>query len=293
MNSTNTYQIEYKEKFYFALKIAAALLGYYLIYLGIEKIMSSFSLMAPMAPLLLYIPIILLFLFIRLGLLVGYLRGNAVKVNQNQFPDIHKIITEQSNQLNIKKTPDVYILQSGGLLNAFATRFIGNDYLVLFSDIVEEAYDTSYEALEFIIGHELGHIKRKHMLKSFILFPSMIIPFLNLAYSRACEYTCDSIGASLQPKGALPGMLILTTGKSIWKKTNVDEFIQQGKTERGFWSWFAEKTSTHPKMTKRVDRLYEATKEAATKKVYTTTTYTEPEVKKTETESINNRFMPK
>ncbi len=297
MNSNTSYTVEYKEQFYFALKIVAAIIGYFLIYLGFKNLFSSVPFIT-YAPILVYIPIIVLFLFLRLGLLVGYLRGNSIKINQNQFPDIHKIVTEQSSKLNIKKTPDVYILQSGGLLNAFATRFIGNDYIVLYSDIVEEAYNTSREALEFVIGHELGHIKRKHMLKSFLLFPSLIIPFLNTAYSRACEYTCDSIGASLQPKGALPGMLILTTGKSIWKKTNIDEFIKQEKSERGFWSWFAEIISTHPKMTKRIARLHEATKQFSPiqPKVFEAHTFkTKPEIKEDEEISDPNysKYMPK
>lgn len=248
------YKIEPKENIYFTLKVISGLVGYWLFYVIIKLIFSNENYLT-FVPLLVYIPIIIAFLFLRLGLLIGYLKGNSVKVTDKQFSDINEIVKEQSEKLEIQNVPDVYILQNGGLLNAFATRFIGNNYIVLYSDILDEAYENNYDSLEFIIGHELGHIKRKHMVKSLIFFPSFIIPFLNSAYSRACEYTCDSIGSSLKPTGAQPGILILAAGKKIWEKVNIDEFIKQEKSEIGFWSWFAEKVSTHPKMTKRIMRF--------------------------------------
>lgn len=252
------YKIEPKENFYFALKVIFGLAGYVLFYYIIKLLFSNDNFMS-FVPLLVYIPIILLVLFFRMGLLIGYLKGNSIKVTDKQFSDLNKIVEEQCRTLGMQNVPDVYILQNGGLLNAFAARFMGSNYIVLYSDIVEEAYENNYDSLAFIIGHELGHVKRKHMIKSLIFFPSIIVPFLNGAYSRACEYTCDSIGFSLKPKGAQPGILLLAAGKKIWQKVNVDEFIKQEQTEIGFWSWFAEKVSTHPKLTKRLMRFDQLT----------------------------------
>jgi hypothetical protein len=58
--------------------------------------------------------------------------------------------------------PEAYLLQMGGMLNAFATRFLGRDFLVLYSDVVDGLADNP-DALNFYIGHEIGHIKRKHL----------------------------------------------------------------------------------------------------------------------------------
>lgn len=248
------YSVDPKEGLYFSLKVVFAIIGYAVIYFLVTKLMSSEA-SAAIIPFLLYIPLLLLLLLFRMGLLVGYLRGNSVKVTSKQFSDIYGILLKQCEQLGIRKAPEMFILQSGGLLNAFATRFLGSNYIVIYSDILEEAYDSGYDSVEFVIGHELAHIKRKHMVKSLFLFPSLIIPFLNRAYSRACEYTCDNIGANLNPAGSLSGLLILASGKKLWEKVDSEQFMAQEKTDGGFWSWFAEKISTHPKLTKRLIRL--------------------------------------
>lgn len=187
--------------------------------------------------------------------MIGYIRGNAVKLGPKQFPDIYQVVMSQSQALGLNRIPEVFLLQQGGLLNAFATRFMGSDYVVLYSDLMEEAYKKNQETVDFVIAHELGHIKRNHILKRLIVLPSLMIPFLGNAYSRACEYTCDSIGASLSPEGAHSGLLVLAAGKQLYRKVDAHFFIEQRQTESGFWTWFAEKISTHPHLTNRLARF--------------------------------------
>lgn len=251
MKNTLKFEINKKENLYFGLKVVFAIIGYVLFFFLIKTLLSSEK-PEIFIPLVFYAVLIIIYLFFRLGLLIGYIKGNAIKVTKSQFANLHSILLTQCKALEIDSVPDMYIMQNGGILNAFATAFMGSNYIVIYSDIAEEVYQNNLETVEFIIGHELGHIKRKHMLKSLLLFPSFIVPFLNSAYSRACEYTCDSIGASLAPKGVKSGLILLASGKNIWKKVNIDKFIEQESTESGFWFWFAEKTSSHPRLTKRV-----------------------------------------
>ena len=202
-----------------------------------------------------YALVIALVLLFQFGILIGYIKGNAVKINETQFSDIYATVVKQSTALGLSYVPDVYLLQVGGLLNAFATRFFGRNYIVIYSDVLEEAYEDNKAAVDFIIGHELGHIKRNHLTKNLLLFPSAFMPFLNAAYSRACEYTCDSIGACLSPQGAQQGLLLLAAGKRLYKKVNIDSYVAQTYQEGGFWKWFAEKVSTHPNLTKRLEKF--------------------------------------
>ena len=79
--------------------------------------------------------------------MIGYLKGNAIRINDNQFPDIYTIATEQARSLGLAEVPTIYILQKGGSLNAFATRFFGRNFIVLYSDILETAYEKGNKAI--------------------------------------------------------------------------------------------------------------------------------------------------
>lgn len=253
MNSKLDYQVNGKEQVYFYIRVFTSLVLYFFI---VRAFLLSIQLTGPevisIYVMYVYVALIIIYLFFRFGVLIGYLGGNAIKLNKNQFPDIYQVVVKQSELLGLTTIPSVYIMQSGGVLNAFAARFLGQNYIVLYSEIVEAAYEQDKAIIEFIIGHELGHIKRNHMAKKLLLMPSYLIPFLGAAYSRACEYTCDNIGHALCPSGVKSGLLILASGKSIYKKVNLKEYLYQDLSEDGFWKWFAEKVSSHPNLTKRL-----------------------------------------
>jgi len=159
--------------------------------------------------------------------------------------------------------PDTYVLQSGGMLNAFATRFASRDFAVIYSDVLELAYKQGEPALRFIVGHEFAHLKRRHIQKRLWLLPALFIPFLGKAYSRACEYTCDRMSAFLNSDGAVDGLLVLAAGKGLYKMVNVQEFVSLAKLQRGFWSVFSEIISTHPHLYKRLQEVTDLNKEIA------------------------------
>ena len=57
------------------------------------------------------------------GLMIGHIKGNAVKVSNSQFPEVYKAAENLSYKIGLESIPDIYVLQSGGMINAFATRF--------------------------------------------------------------------------------------------------------------------------------------------------------------------------
>lgn len=249
------YEVYPMENFYFSIRLIISLIVYALIGLGIMAAIESKAGGAQMFVLFFYAILIVLYLFVSLGLLVGYIRGNAIRITKNQFPEAYAILEKQCDKLGLDSIPAAYVLQSGGILNAFATRFIGRNYVVIYSEVFELAYEQGQDALEFVIGHELGHIKRNHIIKSLYLLPSAIIPFLASAYSRACEFTCDNIGKALNSNGAKDGLLILAAGKQLYKKVNIAEYINEEKVDHSFWKWFSEKVSSHPNLPKRIERM--------------------------------------
>jgi Zn-dependent protease with chaperone function len=192
------------------------------------------------------------------GLALGRIRGNAVRVSERQFPLLHRLATAHARRLGLKKAPSIYVMESGGLLNAFATRFLGRDFVVIYSDVLELALARGEAAVGFIVGHELGHIWRGHLKHRWLTTPARFVPYLGAAYSRACEYTCDRAGAHCQPEGAISGLLVLAAGKQLHAHVDVREYAGQAVSEQNFWVRRAELMSTHPNLPKRIAALIKA-----------------------------------
>lgn len=191
------------------------------------------------------------------ALMIGSIRGNGVKVSREQFPDVYERIEALSFEMRLPKMPDVFIVQSEGALNAFATRFFGRDVVVLYSEIFELARQQGEKELDFIIAHELAHIKRRHLWKGWLTLPAAWIPFLSNAYSRAAEYTCDRHAAHFIGDGeaAKRALTILGVGKRLYTEVNEEAYVRQIKQETNPFVWLAEKLSTHPTLPKRIQHI--------------------------------------
>jgi Zn-dependent protease with chaperone function len=192
------------------------------------------------------------------GLALGRVRGNAVRVSDRQFPQLHRLAAAHARRLGLTQVPAVYVMESGGLLNAFATRFLGRDFVIVHSDVLELALAQGEAAVGFIMGHELAHVWRGHLKHRWLTTPGRFMPYLGAAYSRACEYTCDRLGAYCQPEGAISGLLALAAGKQLHAHVDVREFAAQAETDQGFWIRRAELMSSHPLLPKRVAALVKA-----------------------------------
>jgi len=187
---------------------------------------------------------------------ISYLKGTAVEINSEQFPDLHKQYLACCERLEIKEPPRAYLLAADGMLNALATRFLGRHYIVLYSSIVD-ALESDKDALNFYIGHELGHIRRNHIGKAPLLVFATWLPLVGAAYSRACEYTCDLHGLRCcnSLRSATNAVAVLAAGVEQWKRMNVDQYIRQTQESSGFWMSLHELNGSYPWLTKRMARV--------------------------------------
>ena len=197
----------------------------------------------------------IIYLFAQSGF-ISYLKGNAVRLSEQQYPEIYQMHRQCCEKLNFKTVPEIYLLNGNGVLNALATRFLGRNFVVLFADVVD-ALQRKPGAMKFYLGHELGHIKRKHLLWGPVISPALILPLLGAAYSRACEYTCDMHGQACcdDPKDALSGVAILAAGHEVWNKLNVIQYAEQSRSSGKFWMAFHELISDYPWLAKRMARM--------------------------------------
>lgn len=212
----------------------------------------------------LVIPAAIVFLSFISGQTYGGMMANAVKISENQFPELHNIIKRLSSELNLSEAPDAFLIQEGGLINAFATRlYFRRNYMVFYSDIVEIAYrEGDFESLEFIIAHELAHIKAGHvtLFYNLSIFPIAFVPGLKdllwTALSRAREYTSDRIAIRLAPSGK-KGLIVLSAGEHLYKNVNYEEYLNKARGSEGFWLWSTNLLSTHPALVRRVKAINE------------------------------------
>jgi Zn-dependent protease with chaperone function len=185
--------------------------------------------------------------------LVSHIKGTGVQISEQQFPDLHRQIAACCDKLGQGEQPDAYLMQMGGALNAFATRFFGRNFLVLYSDVVDALADNP-DALNFYIGHEIGHIKRKHLAWSTVLMPASILPLAGAAYSRAREYTCDRHGLAAcdNAVNAEFGMAALAAGGKRWRTMSKSAYIGQVQHTDRFWMSFHELVGDYPWLVKRM-----------------------------------------
>lgn len=186
------------------------------------------------------------------------LYGSSVRVNINQYPEIHKISTEFSQRLGLQHTPDIFICNSNGIVKAKAIKILSKEYVLLSSSLVDLMLaSNNIDALSMIIGHELGHHATGHtnFWKNLFLRPAFIIPFLGAAYSRACEYTADRIGFVLSDNltESQNALFALALGSEhLLQTSNIAEFSNQENDIPDFMGFIQKIFSGHPRTTKRV-----------------------------------------
>lgn len=188
--------------------------------------------------------------------LIAHVKGNGVELSSEQFPDLHAQFIECCKRLEIAPLPQAYILNGNGVLNAFATKFLRDRYIVLTSDIVD-AMQGNAEGLRFYMGHELGHLRMKHISKAVLRWPVLWLPLLGAAYSRARESTCDRHGLACSGSGnaSVLALSVLAAGRARWRTLNVETYVHQSEHARGFWMSFHELISGYPWLTKRAARV--------------------------------------
>jgi Zn-dependent protease with chaperone function len=190
------------------------------------------------------------------GLLVARLKAEAVKIDQTQLPRLATAFQEVCRQVGVAPVPDLYVVQSGGLLNAFTSKHAGRNFVVLYSELLE-TYGPDSPEIRFLLGHELGHIRSRHILKQILLAPGLLMPLLGNAYNRACEASSDRYGAFVSGdiNGSINAMMILAGGKHAKALMDPVPFAAQYRKFRGFFVSWHELISGYPTLSQRVANL--------------------------------------
>lgn len=205
---------------------------------------------------LLYVMVALLAYVFAHSALIAQVKGTGVRLSAQQCPDLYQRYEQCCDKLGIGHKPEVFLLHGDGLFNAMATRFLGRDFVILLSDVVD-AMDEWPDGVNFYIGHELGHIRMGHLTGRKWRAPALWLPLLGAAYARAQESTCDLHGAVCceQPEHAARAMAALAAGAKRWQTMNLDAYREQARESGGFWMSYHELTGSYPWLIKRIARI--------------------------------------
>lgn len=86
---------------------------------------------------ILYGALVSLFVLIAHCLLMAHITGNGVRIGPRQLPELMQRIESAAHKLGLERAPEAYVVQSGGILNAFATKILSRRFIILYSDLVE------------------------------------------------------------------------------------------------------------------------------------------------------------
>jgi len=211
---------------------------------------------------LFYVALIGIFFFVGHVIFVSHVRGSAVRLSQDQLPDLHQAVEKLAKQMGFERAPDTYVMQAGGILNALATKFFKTQMVVLYSDLLE-ACGNNTPARDMIIAHELGHVKEGHLKWHWFMLPGLMVPFLGSALSRAREYTSDRYGmayAGGNPDDAMRGLAILAAGAHRGPQVNLKAMARQVEDLNTGWMTLGTWLASHPPLADRVIALQESLK---------------------------------
>lgn len=183
--------------------------------------------------------------------------GNMVLLSPEQFPQLHAMVVDSARELGMSRAPTTFLYNSNGLLNAFARRLLGGRYVFLTSALVEASSD---EQVRFVIGHELGHHAAGHLNPwlNFLKLPGYVVPFLQPAYSRAREYTCDAVGAHVSKDVPISRSALMMLGcgcRRLNGAMNCEAFMAQERMVPPIFGFLTEIVHSHPRLTRRLAAL--------------------------------------
>lgn len=197
-----------------------------------------------------------LFFFFTHVAFVAHVRGTGVRLGPTQFPEIWNRVVALSREAGMPEPPAVYLMQAGGELNAFATKFFGGRIMVLYSELLDACGEDD-SARDMVIGHELGHLALRHLDWFLLMAPGRFVPFLGSAYSRACEYSCDRWGATLcgDNEGAMRGLAILAAGARHARRVDLQAYVAQRSDLDTGWMTVGAWLSGYPPLSARIEAL--------------------------------------
>ncbi len=199
--------------------------------------------------------------------------GSAVRLSEEQLPDVWHAHMRAYRTLDLEPVPQLYLTQYP-IANAL-TIGAGQPIVVVNSQLIELL---DVEQQRAVFGHEAGHVLSDHVLYRTALVillllgrvPGIPVPLFPLKtvlmeWFRAAELSCDRAAALVvrDPLAVCRTLMVLAAGAEA-KNLDLEVFMKQGQEYREKVSpfdrlsrLFADLNLTHPMSVQRVHELME------------------------------------
>ncbi len=121
------------------------------------------------------------------------LHTRASPVLPARFPDLEARFQACCKAVRMTRAVDCYLIPHDAALGRLTLRFLRRYRVVLRADTLA-ALGEDARALNFYIGHELGHIGQDAMARQWWAQVALLAPLLGAAAMRARHYTADRFG---------------------------------------------------------------------------------------------------
>jgi Zn-dependent protease with chaperone function len=195
------------------------------------------------------------------------LLANARLVSPKSTPEVLQLFNQAQDRLQVE--PVQVFIVANNTLNAYTFGMDSPKAIVLHSSLFQLM---DRDELQFIIGHELGHVDLGHTWLNTLIGGMAGIPssfsaaaILELAFrgwNRACEYSADRAGvlACSNPDKAITSLVKLEAGGDARTQAGILRAIQRIESEDDeLVNNLSELLATHPMIIKRIEQIREFT----------------------------------
>lgn len=187
------------------------------------------------------------------------LMQNALHVTHQNAPGLLDLAQEGAIRLQVE--PVNFFIVGGQILNAYTFGLTSPKAIVLYENLVKLM---DRQELQFIIGHEMGHVKLGHTwLNSLVggmagipasLSASAILVLALRSWNRACEFSADRAGmlACGIPSKAISALIKLETGSGSFSAAAIQSIEAQ---DDDLLNNLSELMATHPLIIRRINQI--------------------------------------
>jgi Zn-dependent protease with chaperone function len=211
-------------------------------------------------------------IFVPLVVILGYFAGRSKhlellskgqQITPQTAPEIISLLQVNTSRLQVEPV-NVFIVPSNQL-NAYTFGVDSPKAMVLYSSLFKIM---DMDEIQFILGHEMGHVKLGHTWLNTLVGGIAGIPspmgaalIMELAFrwwNRACEYSADRAGvlACGRPNKAISALVKLETGSAALTQAGMQNVIQTIEREDDdVLHNLEELIASHPMIAKRINEI--------------------------------------